>query len=53
MIPMQDYLTLGKEARINTPSTLGYNWKWRMKPDVFDDDLCLRIRKAARLYGRI
>ena len=28
IIPMQDYLALGNEARINTPSTLGDNWKW-------------------------
>ena len=29
IIPMQDYLGLGAEARINVPSTLGTNWKWR------------------------
>ena len=34
IIPMQDYLGLGSEARINTPSTLGRNWQWRMKPDA-------------------
>ncbi len=33
VIPMQDYLELGKEARINIPSTLGINWKWRMASD--------------------
>lgn len=30
VIPMQDYLELGKKARINTPSTLGGNWQWRL-----------------------
>ena len=30
VIPMQDYLELGAEARINTPSTLGGNWQWRL-----------------------
>lgn len=30
VIPMQDYLELGAEARINTPSTLGGNWVWRL-----------------------
>lgn len=30
IIPMQDYLQLGSFARINTPSTLGINWLWRM-----------------------
>jgi len=31
VIPIQDYLELGGEARINLPSTLGGNWIWRMK----------------------
>ena len=31
IIPIQDYLGYGSEARINTPSTLGLNWKWRLK----------------------
>lgn len=31
VVPMQDFLNLGSEARINTPSTLGGNWMWRMK----------------------
>lgn len=30
IVPIQDLLSLGTEARINTPSTLGNNWKWRM-----------------------
>ena len=29
VIPMQDYLGLGNNCRINTPSTVGKNWKWR------------------------
>lgn len=36
---MQDYLCLGSEARINHPSTLGTNWKWRMKKDAWTDEL--------------
>ena len=31
IIPMQDYLELPGDARMNTPSTLGGNWEWRMK----------------------
>lgn len=30
VLPIQDLLMLGEEAKINTPSTLGTNWKWRM-----------------------
>ncbi|MCH5257860.1 MAG: 4-alpha-glucanotransferase [Lachnospiraceae bacterium] len=53
IIPMQDYLGLGAEARINIPSTLGLNWKWRMLPGAFNEELALRIRKMTKLYGRL
>ena len=53
IIPMQDYLGLGAEARINIPSTLGLNWKWRMLPGAFDEELALRIREMTKLYGRL
>lgn len=52
VIPMQDYLGLGSEARINTPSTLGDNWKWRMLPGVFTEELAEKMRANAKLYGR-
>lgn len=53
VIPMQDYLGLGSEARINTPSTLGDNWKWRMKKGAFTAELAEEIRRITKLYGRI
>lgn len=52
IIPMQDYLELGSEARMNTPSTLGDNWKWRMKKEVCGMELARSIRELSRLYGR-
>lgn len=52
VIPMQDYLGLGAEARINTPSTLGNNWKWRMKKGAFTKELAEEIRAMSELYGR-
>lgn len=52
IIPMQDYLALGKEARINTPSTLGYNWKWRMKKGQTTEELAAQIYDTCKLYGR-
>ncbi|MCR5657369.1 MAG: 4-alpha-glucanotransferase [Butyrivibrio sp.] len=52
IIPMQDYLELGKEARINTPSTLGGNWVWRMKSDACTDELAERMLDLAKTYGR-
>ena len=53
IIPMQDYLGLGAEARINIPSTLGLNWKWRMLSGAFDEELAHRIRRMTKLYGRL
>ena len=35
IIPLQDYLLLGSEARINVPGTIGRNWCWRLTPDQF------------------
>ncbi|MCM1058098.1 MAG: 4-alpha-glucanotransferase [Firmicutes bacterium] len=52
VIPMQDYLGLGSEARINTPSTLGGNWMWRMKKGAFTKELAAQIREMSELYGR-
>lgn len=52
IIPMQDYLGLGNEARMNTPSTLGGNWEWRMKPDACTRELAKEIYKLTKLYGR-
>ena len=53
IIPMQDYLELGAEARINTPSTLGGNWVWRMRKDALSDSLCKGMYDYARIYGRL
>jgi len=52
VIPMQDYLGLGNEARINTPSTLGSNWEWRMKEDACTSELAEKIKKLMKVYGR-
>ncbi len=52
IIPVQDYLGLGNEARINVPSTLGDNWKWRMKSDSFSKNLIKKIKMLTKLYGR-
>ena len=52
IIPMQDFLCLGSEARINTPSTLGGNWEWRMGKKDFTSKLAKRMKKLAETYGR-
>lgn len=52
VIPLQDYLGLGGEARMNTPSTLGLNWRWRMLPDEFSKELADKCRDMAWVFGR-
>ena len=53
VIPMQDYLSLGSEARINIPSTLGGNWTWRMQRGQFNEETVREIERVTRLYGRL
>lgn len=53
IIPVQDYLGLGSEARMNIPSTLGTNWKWRMKQNCFSNEMIERIKMLTKLYARI
>lgn len=53
IIPMQDYLGLGGDARINTPSTLGGNWEWRMVQGMCTETLSAHMLELAQIYGRI
>jgi len=53
VIPMQDWLLLGDEARINTPSTTGGNWVWRMRQGAASPALAAQIRKMTKVYGRL
>ncbi len=53
IIPIQDYLVKGKEARINTPGTFGCNWRWRVLPGFLSKDLASSIHVLADTYGRI
>lgn len=52
IIPMQDYLGLGNEARINHPSTLGCNWKWRLTEDQITTALLKQIRQLTEISFR-
>ena len=53
VIPLQDYLELGAEARINTPSTLGSNWQWRLRPGQLTGELARTLRRDMAVYGRL
>ncbi|MDO5135741.1 MAG: 4-alpha-glucanotransferase [Eubacteriales bacterium] len=52
VVPIQDYLGLTNEARINHPSTLGKNWKWRLKEGQFTEELQEEMKILAARYGR-
>lgn len=52
IIPIQDYMGLGGEARVNTPSTLGDNWKWRLKKGALTGKLANHMKELAVQYGR-
>ncbi len=49
---IQDVLCLGNEARMNMPSTIGTNWRFRMKKDELKKEKIKELRKFSRLYNR-
>lgn len=53
IIPIQDYLILDNRARMNQPSTIGTNWKWRLLPDQLDSETGLWMKQLTRTYGRM
>ena len=52
LVPMQDVLGLGSEARMNTPATMSGNWGWRFREGELTEGLAARLRRLAELYGR-
>lgn len=52
IIPIQDYLGLGNEARINEPSTLGDNWKWRLVDGQFTEETAREMAALAKISFR-
>ncbi len=53
VIPIQDYLGLDNRARINHPSTLGTNWRWRLAKGQLSASLLKEIREMTRISGRL
>ncbi len=53
MIPMQDYLGYGNACRMNQPSTVGKNWKWRLTEGELTKELQKEIYELSRRYGRL
>ncbi len=52
IVPLQDVLGLGSDARMNLPGTLSGNWKWRYKPKTLTKEITERLRKLTFLYDR-
>jgi 4-alpha-glucanotransferase len=52
LVPLQDVLGLGSEARMNTPATMSGNWSWRFREGDLDEDIKARLRHLAETYGR-
>ena len=53
LIPMQDVLGLGQEARMNYPGKPEGNWEWRFTADMLTNDITGRLRELTELYGRV
>ena len=53
VVPMQDYLGLGNNCRMNTPSTVGKNWKWRVNLRQLSLKLQKEIQEMTLRYGRM
>ena len=53
MIPMQDYLGYGNECRMNKPSTVGINWKWRLTKEELTKELQNKLYEMTKRYGRM
>ncbi len=52
VIPLQDILGLGSEARMNVPGTTGGNWRWRFTWNQLTPEIKQRLRKLAEETGR-
>jgi 4-alpha-glucanotransferase len=52
IIPFQDILKLGGEARMNIPGTASGNWEWRFSWEMLPDDVAASVRNQVERYGR-
>jgi 4-alpha-glucanotransferase len=52
IIPMQDILGLGTEARMNRPSITEGNWEWQLLSDQLKSSVTERLREMTEIYGR-
>ena len=53
IVPAQDLLGLGSEARMNRPGTLGGNWRWRLRPGELTSDVARKLAVMTATYDRV
>lgn len=52
IVQLQDWIELDNSARMNTPSTIGKNWMWRIQPSLLTPELIEKMKSITELYGR-
>jgi 4-alpha-glucanotransferase len=52
IIPLQDVLGLGSEARMNLPATPSGNWRWRFTKGQLTPEIKVRLREMVKIYDR-
>ncbi len=52
MVPLQDVLGLGSEARMNFPARENGNWEWRFRADMLTPVITERLKDLTRTYER-
>ena len=53
IVPVQDLLGLGSEARMNVPGIANGNWRWRAPHEALDPALAARVRRLLEITGRL
>jgi 4-alpha-glucanotransferase len=53
IVPLQDVLGLGSEARMNVPAREQGNWTWRFGEGDLTEEHAARLRELAEMYGRV
>ena len=53
IVPTQDLLGLGSEARMNLPGIAKGNWQWRLKDGALNYELVQRLRSITTTHGRL
>jgi 4-alpha-glucanotransferase len=53
IVPAQDILDLGSEARMNRPGDGDGNWSWRLRPGALTREHAKKLRRLAEISGRV